>query len=1173
VVTLALVVLITTLLLAFFVSSTQNGQLEVSSTGRVETSILARSVLQLIVGDLQKEMLAGSTLIQVQSNRVLQPIAGNTMLPSRVLAESNMSSDTNFNNLVKQSVANAPFFNTNAAPYNNNNVGPGVSPSSSISTLTLSRNNRKLSFARWNLPAFISGPGFDKASQVPSWVYMDKEGITSAPGMNIIGRFAYNIYDEGGLINANVAGFRTGLALGEAPKLKGSPAGAVLQNNIPGILNEVGFIKWRNAYSASDTLSPSGYLDAVLLDTNGFRLPLFDKSNPLTSDNRFVSRQDLIRYVRLNPTVIGTNALPYLTTFSLEKNSPSWGPMTNAPSFAYQTKSTDSGATNRLAPAVFHVAGTQLSEYDRQGTAHSPYIAKASDPVVRKRFPLNRLYWITSGGPFSDATVTISDAATRAVFGLSWDNNAKMWKYLENGNALQGKIKTLAEVATAGRDPNFFELLKAAILSGSLGREAGDGVSANGVYDRNTDYQIIQIGCNIIDQYRKDDIPTQVQFDATTYGTISGVVDLPYINKIYNIMYRPKVGEPVVLMTGAGVQDNDRRVLGGWIVPELWRLHARSALGEDPTGSESIRMRVIKGKLSLSVYATFENSNTYPALYPAIKDMSGEILGFDVDKDSFRQVPDVIRNTPGIVPPYGKIDDSGQFGTLWGMNVGFSAFGQDVLPPDVSEARKRIRGYLRSQPPNPPPNDNYAAVRKAAITPTESVDILMEIDRPGGYVPYDIIKNIKGNIGIAGGQRSVPLMGFIQGNTTSTDWGTAGPDFSNNYIAAQGYATGLYGGMSMANRWSGFALSWAVPIASMGRADPRTDRFGLSSFLGSQMGFLRAPLKGTAGTSYSDPATMPRVPAGTVNYLPTRGGLRAQQVKFAGQFNKGQFTIDAGWLDNHERTASSDPYGDDFVGNYPGSLTDNKPRSDKGGAVYYQDNDGVQRRAWGAYKDYYMNEATRAPIMLNRSFYSAGDLGYAHRGEPWKNLDFYTPESADAGLLDFFTAIDQGEVVEGKININSAPKEVLAAYLQNTVNNEMAGAPAGKLLLDAGQALALATEIQKEVKARGFVNKSELVTRFADAAAIRQLSTGETDYPKLTDNKSTYEVISRGLSDVVQTRTWNLMVDLIAQKGRLAKAADLNSFMVEGERRYWLHVAIDRFTGEIIDQKLEAVYE
>ena len=33
------------------------------------------------------------------------------------------------------------------------------------------------------------------------------------------------------------------------------------------------------------------------------------------------------------------------------------------------------------------------------------------------------------------------------------------------------------------------------------------------------------------------------------------------------------------------------------------------------------------------------------------------------------------------------------------------------------------------------------------------------------------------------------------------------------------------------------------------------------------------------------------------------------------------------------------------------------------------------------------------------------------------------------------------------------------------------------------------------------------------------------------------------------------------------------AIVVEGEKRYWLHIAIDRFTGEVIDQQLEAVYE
>jgi hypothetical protein len=53
------------------------------------------------------------------------------------------------------------------------------------------------------------------------------------------------------------------------------------------------------------------------------------------------------------------------------------------------------------------------------------------------------------------------------------------------------------------------------------------------------------------------------------------------------------------------------------------------------------------------------------------------------------------------------------------------------------------------------------------------------------------------------------------------------------------------------------------------------------------------------------------------------------------------------------------------------------------------------------------------------------------------------------------------------------------------------------------------------------------------------------------------------------------MVDLIVQSGRYTgDNPDLSSgFLVEGERRFWIHLAIDRFTGEIIDREMEAVHE
>jgi hypothetical protein len=52
------------------------------------------------------------------------------------------------------------------------------------------------------------------------------------------------------------------------------------------------------------------------------------------------------------------------------------------------------------------------------------------------------------------------------------------------------------------------------------------------------------------------------------------------------------------------------------------------------------------------------------------------------------------------------------------------------------------------------------------------------------------------------------------------------------------------------------------------------------------------------------------------------------------------------------------------------------------------------------------------------------------------------------------------------------------------------------------------------------------------------------------------------------------MIDVIAQSGRYPSTANnLAHFIVEGEQRYWVHVAIDRFTGQVIDKQIEVVNE
>jgi hypothetical protein len=70
------------------------------------------------------------------------------------------------------------------------------------------------------------------------------------------------------------------------------------------------------------------------------------------------------------------------------------------------------------------------------------------------------------------------------------------------------------------------------------------------------------------------------------------------------------------------------------------------------------------------------------------------------------------------------------------------------------------------------------------------------------------------------------------------------------------------------------------------------------------------------------------------------------------------------------------------------------------------------------------------------------------------------------------------------------------------------------------------------------------------------------------------QTIARALADTGQARTWNLMIDVIAQTGKYAPGeTNLAKFIVEGEKRYWLHVALDRDDGSVLGTQLEEVVE
>ena len=76
--------------------------------------------------------------------------------------------------------------------------------------------------------------------------------------------------------------------------------------------------------------------------------------------------------------------------------------------------------------------------------------------------------------------------------------------------------------------------------------------------------------------------------------------------------------------------------------------------------------------------------------------------------------------------------------------------------------------------------------------------------------------------------------------------------------------------------------------------------------------------------------------------------------------------------------------------------------------------------------------------------------------------------------------------------------------------------------------------------------------------------------------KRYHEAPIRALVNGTQARVWNLLINVIAQTGRFPASAatasnPMAAFVVEGERRYWVHVAIDRFTGKVLDEQVEEI--
>ena len=208
------------------------------------------------------------------------------------------------------------------------------------------------------------------------------------------------------------------------------------------------------------------------------------------------------------------------------------------------------------------------------------------------------------------------------------------------------------------------------------------------------------------------------------------------------------------------------------------------------------------------------------------------------------------------------------------------------------------------------------------------------------------------------------------------------------------------------------------------------------------------------------------------------------------------------------------------------------------------------------------------PMILQRPIRNAGELGFAFRDQPWKSVNFFTEESADVALIDLFQpseVIPNG--VAGRVNLNAATEPTIAAVFNRTGKRLGPDSIAytDTLSVDAAQDLAASFKSSFENQ----VSPSQAL-----AQALSGAVQGEVE-ARFGDIKWEREGLARALAGSVQTRTWNVLIDVIAQSGLYPPSAGgaPSEFVVQGEARYWVSLALDRFTGETVDIQWEKVLE
>lgn len=1133
-VTLAFVVLVTVAILAF-VAHTQSALLAARTTvSRMESDNLVTSALESTISDLRMEMLAGALKDSARTNfNSLDPLVVRrrwAMVPSR-LVSANLPA-TGFENLVKQSLYRKNFYSNSAAIAPFIAYGPasvaGSRRATAVNTSTPSADGRTLSAARWDQVALASQsfPG----NALPDWIYVTRGGVpadgstlvasnASRPAPDntnyVVGRYAYQIYDVGGLLDLNTAGLPPSFASNAPAK------GGVQWADLNTIGLSTNSIKALMDFRFSATKSYSDLDEKIRYESErkGFLSPLAGGSD---SDGFFYTRQDLLRFVlrlfgkttlkECDP--VEREILASVTQDSRFLTAPSWNPPTlgsqERPPILAENKGgnnarNDYDEFNPIIVTNTVLAGNTFTRrvYDNPRTLSGAkdVQAKVGDPFVLHRFPLDRLRLITR-----TATADKNSDIYR-FFGITRGSTNEPWVY-KHGTV--DRILRLNEIRTGQntddgkpREPDFLEILKMALSTGALGKSAGlatGGDSTVNTDDQRVNYQLVQIFANLIDQFDEDGFPTEVQNESMIFY---GVENLPYLQRIKGFVARLLPDSEPALKDGKPIVRQPYSLV--WI-PEVWNPHdsrakflpasrptrfrvvveSRSAsqlqckdAGDSDTDRGHIDFQYIADKHNVELTAAAVDASYDPiTLNTATYGIPSQPL------EEIKRPPKRTGDPDRDSPPYGKLDS------------GLVGIASPVVYADTDAASLRFRYY------NGENDDSEDEAKK------NPVDFAMEYydEGSGKWKRYSR-------------QRNYHAGAYIE---TGDERGRSGAAYYNKQNTVR--------------------FLWF---------DSRTERFSI---------YRLKEIDEKAGAYVDNASLRPDSEAGYGMYYEAGNAERPASG----------YGWTLGGATRFSRTGAGTPYA-------MASIVQNT----SGFSTWYTDPDGVVRPGdgylasgidpegqmyWATDASGNRNDASR-PIILNHPFRSVAEAGYAFRGTPGKSLDFFSDKSGDSNFLDFFCIdeVPDDAMTSGRVSANTRNVNVLKSLLRGSLRDPATGATLSDARADeVAQALV---NITTDPAKGPLLNRSELVTRFL---GVLPVPSGD----KLERIKRQREVFVRALADSLETRSWNLLIDLIAQTGRVPNGkTSFTDFRVESERHVWVHLSFDRVTGKVLNLNVENVHE